>query len=124
MLVNFSEYCISLEDQSNDVIGVWKQLRFTPPYVSMNFFKPYLAQKKSLIEVKDTALDNVSKKFVEISSSNANLLQKAVDVQSKAFSSRQNLELTLLMSESVKLDIEIAKLKVMSAETFTATYGL
>lgn len=36
---------------------------------------------------------------------------------------RQNLELSILMSQSKK-DIEMEKLKTMNAETFIATYGL
>lgn len=124
MLVNFPEYCLVVEDMNKVNTPTWSQLLFSPPRQSMEAFKPMINQKFSLIGLKDTALQNVAKKFDEVRDSNNKLLNKSLEVQKQAFLMRQNLELSILMSQSKKIDIEMEKLKTMNAETFIATYGL
>lgn len=124
MLVNFSEYCLVIEDMNKVNTPTWNQIMFNPPRVTMDAFKPMLNQKFSLLGLKDTALHNVAKKFDEVRESNNKLLNKSLEVQKQAFLMRQNLELSILMSQSKKIDIEMEKLKTMNAETFIATYGL
>lgn len=124
MLVNFMEYCLVINEQASNYDDVWYQLNFNPPKRSMNYFKPVLDNKKGLIDYRDQVLNNVAKKFDEVRDSNNKLLNKSLEVQKQAFLMRQNLELSILMSQSKKIDIEMEKLKTMNAETFIATYGL
>lgn len=124
MLVNFFEYCLVINEQASNYDDVWYQLNFAPPKKSMIYFKPHLDNKKGLIDYRDQVLSNVALKFNEVKESNDKLLLKSFEVQKQAFVMRQNLELSILMSQSKKLDIEMEKLKTMNAETFIATYGL
>lgn len=124
MLVNFYEYCLAVEDMNTVNTPTWNQLSFNRRNLPMESFKPYLVKKISLIGLKDKALENISSKFSEVKKTNDELLSKTLEVQKQAFLMRQNLELSILMSQSKKIDIEMEKLKTMNAETFIATYGL
>lgn len=123
MLVNFYEYCLVINEQASNYDDVWYQVNFIPPKKSMIFFKPHLDNKKGLIDYRDQVLDNVARKFMEVKKSNDDLLLKSFEVQKQAFIMRQNLELSILMSQSKKLDIDMEKIKTMNAETFIANYG-
>jgi hypothetical protein len=80
-------------------------------------------QKVKLIDDKKKALANISSKTVQMSDSNVTILNNAYEASRRAYEFRLNLELSVLNSQLKSIEIEMAKIKLMTAEEFTAKYG-
>lgn len=95
-----------------------------PPSMSLVIAKNTFDQKFKLIDDKKKALTNISNKTAQMSDSNVTVLNNAFETARRAFEFRLNLELSVLNSQLKSIDIEIAKIKLMTAEEFTAKYGV
>jgi len=79
--------------------------------------------KYFVIAQKELALQNISANIEKMSDSNIEILNLAFESARNAYKLRQDLELSVLNSRLKLLEIDIMKIKTMTASEFEAKYG-
>lgn len=113
----------SIYNQTPDSVANQLGIYISQAQSCMQIARNTFSQKAKLVDDKKKALTNISNKTKAFSDSNVTVLNNAYEASRRAFEFRLNLELSVLNSELKGIEIEIAKIKLMSADDFTAKYG-
>jgi len=92
------------------------------PMCVMNGKKSFQT-KYFIIQQKELALNNISKNIEKMSDSSIAILNDAFEAARNAYKLRQDLELSVLNSQLKLIEIDILKLKTMTADEFEIKYG-